>query len=318
MNPIFLNIEPSQEEFLFDYHGVAIWIKRDDLIHPHISGNKWRKLKYHLEDFRQGGYRNILTFGGAFSNHLAATAALGSLMEIPTYALVRGEEAGDSPTLRFCSKQGMQWEGISRKDYQLKDDLEFLESLSLWKPGLYVIPEGGKGAPAVKGCGEIIDELGQKYDAIALAGGTGTTAAGLLSHPQTPRVFLYSALKGGSFLRLAIARALDEYRAVYKTQALPKDHLLRQLELRTDYHFGGFAKVNAELIGFLNRIYFDYDLKLDPVYTGKMLFGLLKDIEVGKFQRGSRVLILHSGGLQGIAGMNQQLSRKGMDLIAYE
>lgn len=313
-----INTENSREEFLFEYQSCSFWLKRDDLLHPHISGNKWRKLKYHLQEFYAGGYKQILTFGGAFSNHLAATAAVGNLAKIPCYALVRGEEAGDSPTLRFCEEQGMEWTAISRSDYRLKEEPEFLESLQMWTPNLYLIPEGGKGAPALKGCAEIISELKQSYDAIALAAGTGTTAAGLLAHPEAPEIWVYAALKGGSFLKPAIAQALHQYASFYKLPALPRDLLQKKLRLQTEYHFGGFGKVQSDLISFMNRMYHEHQLKLDPIYTAKMLFGLLKDIEAGKFEAGSRILILHSGGLQGIAGMNQKLARKNEELIAYE
>lgn len=313
-----INTENSREDFLFEYQSCSLWLKRDDLLHPHISGNKWRKLKYHLEEFYRGDYRQILTFGGAFSNHLAATAAVGNLAGIPTFALVRGEEAGDSPTLRFCEKQGMAWTGISRADYQLKEDPEFLEGLQLWTPDVYLLPEGGKGAPAIKGCAEIVSELKQPYDAIALAAGTGTTAAGLLSHPDSPEIWVYAALKGGSFLKPAIAQALHQHAGFYKLPDVPRDLLQRKLRLQTDYHFGGFGKVSPDLIRFMNSMYQQHQLKLDPVYTAKMLFGLLKDIEAGKFKAGSRILILHSGGLQGIAGMNQKLARKNEELIAYD
>lgn len=315
---IALNTENSKEEFVLEHHDVQVFLKRDDLIHPEISGNKWRKLKYHIQDFYAGGYQQILTFGGAFSNHLAATAALGKLANIPTHALVRGEEAGDSPTLEFCTAQGMQWEGITRKDYDLKDQAEFLETLKALRPGLYIIPEGGKGPAALKGCSEIIDELGANYDYIALGAGTGTTAAGLLSHPEVPKLAVYPALKGGSFLRGAIAKLLHEYQAYVQRGPFPRDLLATQLELRDGYHFGGFGKINPELVRFLNDFYAQYQLKLDPVYTGKMLFGLLKDIEAGAFKPGSRLLALHSGGLQGIAGMNRLLARKSQDLINYD
>lgn len=313
-----INTENSREEFLFEHKGCSLWLKRDDLIHPQISGNKWRKLKYHLDDYYRGNYKQILTFGGAFSNHLAATAALGNLAKIPTYALVRGEEAGDSPTLRFCSEKGMEWDTLSRSDYRLKEDPEFLESLSLWQPGLYLLPEGGKGAPALKGCREIVDELDQDYTAIALAAGTGTTAAGILSHPNAPQVLVYAALKGGAFLRPAIGRAIHDYASRYAKGQVAPDLLKRKLILKTDYHFGGFGKVKPELVAFMNNIYHKYALRLDPVYTAKMLYGLLKDIDAGAFEAGSRILILHSGGLQGIAGMNKKLAAKGLDTIEYE
>ncbi len=315
---IAIDTAQSREEFLLEHHGVRIFIKRDDLIHPDISGNKWRKLKYHLQDFYSGSYQQILSFGGAFSNHLAALAALGKITGIPTYAMVRGDEAGDSPTLDFCTRMGMEWEGISRKDYQLKDNPEFLQGLKDLRPGLYIIPEGGKGAAALRGCAEIVDELVNQYDGIALAAGTGTTAAGLLANSLSPQIFLYSALKGGSFHKSAIAKYLDEYQAHYGLGSLPADWLNRKLILRTDYHFGGFAKINSDLVRFMNRFYEQHGLKLDPVYTSKLLFGLLKDIEEGLFKAGSRILVLHSGGLQGVAGMNKRLAKNGQELIAYE
>jgi 1-aminocyclopropane-1-carboxylate deaminase len=315
---IDINTENSQEAFLFAYGGCDLWLKRDDLIHPEISGNKWRKLKYHLQDFYRGNYQQILSFGGAYSNHLTALAALGKMANIPTMALVRGEEAGDSPSLKYCTQQGMHWEAISRKDYRLKEDPEFLESLSLWTPGLYLLPEGGKGASAVKGCKEIIDELKQEYTAVAVAAGTGTTAAGLISHPQAPEIWVYAALKGGDFLKPAIGQALHEYHQRYLKTPVSRDLLKRKLRLRTEYHGGGFGKVSPELIRFMNDIYAKYSIKLDPIYTAKLLFGLLKDIDAGKFEPGSRILILHSGGLQGIVGMNQKLAAKGHELIGYE
>ena len=303
---------------MLELNSVQVFLKRDDLIHPVISGNKWRKLKYHLADFYAGDYKQILTFGGAFSNHLAATAAAGNLAQIPTHALVRGEESGNSPTLDFCSEQGMQWEGISRKDYDLKDQADFLEALRVLRPGLYIIPEGGKGPAALKGCAEIIDELQSPYDFIALGAGTGTTAAGLLSHPKSPPVVVYAALKGAGFLRPAIAKLLHEFQAYAQCAPFPRDLMVRKMDLRDTYHFGGFAKINPELVRFLNEFYAQYQLKLDPIYTGKMLFGLLKDIEKGRFKPGSRLLALHSGGLQGIAGMNRRLERKSQDLINYD
>jgi 1-aminocyclopropane-1-carboxylate deaminase len=313
-----ISTDQSREEFLMEYGSCRISIKRDDLIHPTISGNKWRKLKYHLEEFYRGDYEEILSFGGAFSNHLAALATLGNLAQIPTHAMVRGEEAGNSPTLDYCRNQGMQWEAISRKNYQLKEDPLFLALLHEWKECLYIIPEGGKGAPAVKGCAELIDELNKSYDYIALAAGTGTTAAGLLSHADCPKLLVYPALKGGSFLSKAIGELLFEHAQHYKVKP-PRRALLRdKLELRNDYHFGGFGKVKPELVTFMNKIHADNGLKLDPIYTAKLVFGLLKDIDQGKCKAGSSILVLHSGGLQGIAGMNLRLAKKSQELIAYE
>lgn len=315
---IAIHTDASQEEFLLEREGVAVWLKRDDLIHPQISGNKWRKLKYHLEEFYRGGFDSMLTFGGAFSNHLAATAALGKLAEIPVYGLVRGEEEMDSPTLAFCRRQGMELDQISRSKYRLKDEPAFLEMLRELRPGVYILPEGGKGSPALRGCSELNLELQGDYDYWALSAGTGTTAAGILSSIGDRKMLLYPALKAQSFMLSAIAQQLQEYASYVGRTPYPRNFLKEHLEIRLDYHFGGYAKINEELVRFMNDIYRQYALKLDPVYTAKMLFGLLKDIDRGRFKPGTKILALHTGGLQGIAGMNQSLRKKGALEIDYE
>ncbi len=315
---IGINTDASIEEFLFDYKGVALWLKRDDLIHPEISGNKWRKLKYHVDEFYRGAYQSILTFGGAFSNHLAATAAFGKLSGISTYALIRGEEEMDSPTLAYCAAQGMEIEGISRSKYRLKESPEFLESLLELRPELYIIPEGGKGPQALKGCAELMSELKVKYDYIALSAGTGATSAGVLAAVQSEKILVYPALKAESFILGAIANQLMEYSTYYGLPSFKSDHLKKHLILRNQYHFGGYAKIKADLVEFMNKQYHKRQLKLDPVYTAKMLFGLLKDIDQGLFKPGSKILVLHTGGLQGIAGMNRRLAKKGMPQIDYD
>lgn len=315
---ISINTAGSSEEFLMEHHGVFLYLKRDDLIHPEISGNKWRKLKYHAEEFYAGSYDSLLTFGGAFSNHLAATAAFARLAEIPAYGLIRGEEEMDNPTLRFCRTQGMELEGISRSKYQVKDKPEFLEALKILRPNVFIIPEGGKGPQAVKGCAEIRQELEGSYDYFALAAGTGATAAGLLAALEHEQLLVYPALKAEGFMVKAIVNQLLEYYRYYGLKGKSLSLIQRELVLRPDYHFGGYAKINEDLIRFMNTLYQSHQLKLDPVYTSKMLFGLLKDIEAGQFKLGAKILVLHTGGLQGIAGMNEKLSQKGQELISYD
>jgi 1-aminocyclopropane-1-carboxylate deaminase/D-cysteine desulfhydrase-like pyridoxal-dependent ACC family enzyme len=314
-----IHTKASCLEFVLERKGVELWVKRDDLIHPEISGNKWRKLKGHLEDFERSGKTEILTFGGAFSNHIAATAALGHLCEIPTHALIRGEEEmKNNPTLEFCLKKGMRIEGISRKQYDTKDDLKFLRTLALLMPQVFIIPEGGKGPLGLQGCLEIAGEVAEGFDYWAVAGGTGTTAAGLLASPQVSKLLLYPALKGGKFLVPAIFNQLLAYYENHQGDKVSMRLLQQKILLRDQYHFGGYAKVNADLVDFLNTFYQQYGLKLDPVYTGKMFFGLLQDIDQGVFPKGSKILAIHSGGLQGIAGANQTLRKKNLETISYE
>jgi 1-aminocyclopropane-1-carboxylate deaminase len=314
-----IHTKASCLEFVLERKGVQLWVKRDDLIHPEVSGNKWRKLKGHLEFFEKSGKTEILTFGGAFSNHIAATAALGELCNIPTHALIRGEEEmKNNPTLEFCLRKGMRIEGISRKQYDTKDDLKFLRTLELLMPEVFIIAEGGKGPLGLKGCLQIPEEVDEDFDYWAVAGGTGTTAAGLLASPQVARLLLYPALKGGKFLVPAIFNQLLAFYENHQGDKVSLKLLQQKLLLRDQYHFGGYAKVNADLVDFLNTFYQQYGLKLDPVYTGKMFFGLLRDIDQGIFPKGSKILAVHSGGLQGIAGANQTLRKKNLETITYE
>lgn len=304
-------------QYLDQLNGVQIWIKREDLIHAAVSGNKWRKLKYYLEDFRQSDKTSILTFGGAFSNHLAATAAVGKLAGISTKALVRGEEVSSNATLDFCLAQGMELEAISRKQYGTKDDPEFLTMMEESLPGVYIIPEGGKGSLGVKGCIEILGEVNDGFDVICCAGGTGTTMAGLLLSNHLARFELFPALKGGIFLKRAIARALDDYKTAFSTSGDGKKLINEGLMVHENYHFGGYGKVSKELIDFMNEFYSHYQIPLDPIYTGKMMYGIFEEIKRGNWKSGTKLLAIHTGGLQGIKGMNERLEKSGKRIV-YE
>ncbi len=299
-------------------NGVELWLKREDLIHSHVSGNKWRKLKYYLQDFRESGKEVILTFGGAFSNHLAATAALGNMANIPTKAIVRGEEVVSNDTLDFCRDCGMEVEAISRKRYDTKDDPGFLQLVADTLPEVYILPEGGKGTLGIKGCTEILDEVPAGFDYICCAGGTGTTMAGLLLSGYDARYVLFPALKGGVFLKRAIAQSVLQYEQAFSTDLNGKEMVNHRLQIAENYHFGGYGKVKPELIDFMNGFYRKYNIALDPVYTGKMLYGIWDMIENGALERGSKVLAIHTGGLQGIKGMNKRLEKSGNRKLEYE
>ncbi len=298
--------------------GVEVWLKRDDQIHPEVSGNKWRKLKYYLEDFKKSGKKALLTFGGAFSNHLAATAALANMAGISAKALVRGEEVQTNPTLDFCRQQGMEIEAISRKRYHTKDDPEFLQMMAETLPQVYLIPEGGKGPLGVKGCTEVLAGVDKGFHFICAAAGTGTTMTGLLLSDYPAQFLCFPALKGGHFLKGAIARQLIDYCQHFSTGVDEKKLLEERLSIIENYHFGGYAKVKPSLITFMNEFYRKYQVPLDPVYTGKMMFGLYEMIEQGYFKAGTRLLVVHTGGLQGIKGMNRRLKKLKQETIQYE
>lgn len=316
MNDFSFNL-PSPLQKVANLNGVEVWMKRDDLIHTEVSGNKWRKLKYYLKDFKKSGKSTILTFGGAFSNHLAATAALGKEQGISTKALVRGGEIISNPTLDFCRSCGMEIETMSRKKYDAKENPEFLELMETTLPDVYIIPEGGKGSLGIRGCLDVLKEIDKQFDVVCCAGGTGTTMAGLMLSGYEAEFHLYPALKGGAFLRRDIQTYFAGFQSTFSTKGIGKISSKSKLQLIDNYHFGGYGKVSAELIDFMNFFYKEYQIPLDPIYTGKMLFGLWEKIEQGDFEVGSKVLVIHTGGLQGIKGMNERLKNTGKQ-IEYE
>jgi 1-aminocyclopropane-1-carboxylate deaminase len=280
---------------------IDVFIKREDTIHPYISGNKYRKLKYNVLEAQQLNHRTLLTFGGAFSNHITAVASVGQLFGFKTIGVIRGEELIEisNSTLDFAKTCGMQLHFISREAYQKKNDAGFLEALSQKFGNFYMLPEGGTNTLAVKGCEEILTESDAQFDYICCAVGTGGTISGLInSSSPHQKVLGFPALKG-DFLREEISKFAS------------KPHW----ELMTDYHFGGYAKISSELISFINRFKDDYLVPLDPVYTGKLMYGVFDLIYKGYFPKGSKVLVIHTGGLQGIAGMNAILKQKQLPLI---
>jgi len=286
---------------------ISLHIKREDLIHPFVSGNKFRKLKYNLHEAKRLNTKTILTFGGAFSNHIAAVAAAGKLMDFKTIGVIRGEELGTdlektfsgNSTLRFAKEQGMKFHFISREKYREKYSLEFIEKLKSDFGDFYLIPEGGTNELAVKGCEEIISREEDEFDIICCPVGTGGTISGIINASQEDqKVWGFPALKG-DFLNSEIIKYTDR----------------TNWELITDYHFGGYAKVSVELINFINKFNRKYQISLDPIYTGKMIFGIFDLLEKSAIPENSRILAVHTGGLQGIEGMNQQLSRKKLPLI---
>ncbi len=276
--------------FLFD-------VKRDDLIDPVVSGNKWRKLSYNLLQAQALHQTGILTFGGAYSNHLVATAKAAMLNQIKSIGIVRGEElnANSNRTLKHCSDYGMELIFLSRNEYQKKRDPFWIKELSSHYPEYFVVPEGGDNYYGMIGCQHIVTETENNYDHIYLASGTGTTAAGILmSVPEKTTINAVSALKG-AFLTQSIERILN---TALNNQELTSE-LIKQLNVIDDGHFGGYAKVTDTLLNFINEVYSKMQLKLDPIYTGKAFYRMIHDFMEGRIKENDEVLFIHTGGLQG-------------------
>ncbi len=278
---------------LFTKQGIELHIKREDLLHPTISGNKWRKLKYNIIEALEHNYGTILTFGGAYSNHIAATAAAGEQFNFKTIGIIRGDELkeGDNHTLCFAKKMGMKLVFVSRDEYNIKTEAAYLESLKRRFGKFYLVPEGGANMEGITGCVEILYDVEDKFTHICCACGTGTTLVGLIvSAKKDEQVLGFPALKGGKFLEKNIKTMVREY------TGLTKNHTF---QLIIDYHFGGYAKYNKELIDFIKSFKKKHKIPLDFIYTGKMLYGIHDLARKGYFPRGSRILAIHTGGLQG-------------------
>lgn len=293
----------SETEFLFKKNNVSLYVKREDRLHKYVSGNKFRKLKYNILEAKEQRKEVLLTFGGAYSNHISATAYAGKIHGFKTIGVIRGDELGKdlattlarNATLKFASDNGMRFYFVSRSRYRNKMDVNFVAELKDVFGDFYLIPEGGTNELAIKGCEEILTKEDSEFDYICCAVGTGGTISGIINSIQPHQKILgFPALKG-DFLHEEIEKLINK-QADWK--------------LITDYHFGGFAKINEELVRFINSTKAKYGLALDPVYTGKMLFGITDLIAKNYFPKESKVLLIHTGGLQGIKAMNQKLRKK--------
>ena len=272
---------------LMDQPDIHLDLKRLDLIHPHISGNKFYKLKYNLQHAKQLGQDTLITFGGAFSNHIAATAYAAHYFGFNSIGIIRGEELADqrlNHTLATASQFGMQLEFINRQDYRNKEQPDFLAELQSRFPNAYIIPEGGTNSLAIQGCKEILSEQDrQNYDVICCAVGTGGTITGLIESSHFNQNILgFSALKG-DFLTHDVAHLTAK----------------NNWKIIDEYCCGGYAKTSAQLIEFIQFFEKQYQIPLEPIYTGKMLFGIFDLIEKAYFPPHTRILAIHSGGLQG-------------------
>lgn len=296
-----------QHRFL-DERGISLVVKREDEIHPYISGNKYRKLKYNLIEAQKQGLKTLLSFGGAFSNHISALSFAGKIHGFETVGIIRGDELGgdlgktldQNSTLKFAHENGMRFKFVSRENYKEKESPAFLEKLKGQFGDFYLIPEGGTNDLAVKGCEEILKEGDEQFDFICVAVGTGGTISGLINKAtEHQKILGFPSLKG-AFLEAIIKE---------------KVKASKNWKLIHEYHFGGYAKINENLISFINDFYQQTTIPLDPIYTGKMMFGIMDLVQKDFFNRNSSILMIHTGGLQGIQGMNQRLLKKKLPLI---
>jgi len=282
---------------------VELYIKREDLIHPLISGNKYRKLKYNLIQAKLENQTTLLTFGGAFSNHILAVASAGFENGFKTIGNIRGEELLDkineNATLKKAHELGMQFKFVTREVYRTKTNPSFLNDLKLEFGQFYLIPEGGTNALAIKGCEEIITESEFDFDYICSSIGTGGTISGIINASFShQKIIGFPSLKGDF-----ISNEISNF--VQKTN----------WKINSDYHFGGYGKISDELIRFINDFYLKYNIPLDPIYTGKMMFGVFDLILKNYFPNNSKILTIHTGGLQGIEGMNELLKKQHKETI---
>lgn len=276
---------------LFLEKEIQLSIKRIDLIHPYISGNKFYKLKYNILEALKQNTNTILTFGGAYSNHISATAFAAQQKGFKSIGIIRGEETFPlNNTLTFSKECGMELHYISRKEYRKKHTDSFIKSLQKKLGRFYQIPEGGTNKFAIQGTSEIL-EVKDTQNYICSAIGTGGTISGIInSSSDNQKVLGFPAIKGYENLEKDIKKWSNK----------------QNWKLITDYHFGGYAKISEELIQFVKDFYHTHNIPLDAVYTGKMLFGIIDLIKKDFFPKGSSVLAIHTGGLQGNQGLNER------------
>ncbi|WP_421272789.1 1-aminocyclopropane-1-carboxylate deaminase/D-cysteine desulfhydrase [Aeromonas taiwanensis] len=279
---------------LLTAHGVTLWCKRDDLIHPSLSGNKWRKLKYHLQQARAQGKTHILSFGGAYSNHIHALAAAGCRLGLRTTGIIRGEAASVSnATLSAARGWGMDLVFVDRQSYRRRQDPAWLAQFE--DADTLIVPEGGSSPRALPGVAELVDELPFSPDLWVLPCASGGTLAGLIAGKrERERILAIAVIKGGTQLR-------DEVCRLHPGAATTEGW-----RIALDHHDGGYARFSPALWQWVQAFCAETGLPLEPIYSGKAMWGLFRELEAGRIPRGSEVVFLHTGGLQGLAGLREQ------------
>ncbi len=292
--------EISDQQIELDYlsdKGIKLHLRRLDQLANPVTGNKFFKLKYNLLEAKKRGCKKILTFGGAYSNHIYAVAMAAKTAGFDSIGLIRGEETLPlNPTLAFAKNQGMQIVYLDRSTYRQRHDRDFLDRLAASYPEAFMLPEGGTNEFAIRGTAEIVGPKDNFYSHFAVPIGTGGTFLGLLSQLQQNQHLLgFSALKG-AFIHQDIEEKIAKY--AIKSQG--------DFRLFDGYHFGGYAKINDELLRFIKNFKAQHNVLLDPIYTSKMMYGLLDLIAKDYFPTGSNILAIHTGGLQGWAGFKER------------
>lgn len=280
---------------------VNVFMKRIDLVHPVISGNKWYKMKYNIVEMQNLGLNTMLTFGGAYSNHIHAAAHAGKIFGFKTIGLIRGEEHNPlNVTLQAAVDEGMELHYVDRTTFRKRETEDFLNSIKEQFGQVYILPVGGTNTIALKGCTEIIDQFDIDFDHICSASGSGGTFAGLVAGLNGRKhAIAFPALKGGEFLEEVISELILEYTG----------KSFSNWKLNNDYHFGGFAKLSKELIEFTHKFNELNGFELDYIYTNKMMFGITDQINQGFFKSGETIVAIHSGGLQGNEGMKEKINK---------
>ena len=293
-----------QNEFITQINGISITIKREDQLHPIVSGNKFRKLKYNFAHYKQIRARGVATFGGAYSNHLAAVAAAGRKAGLPTIGFVRGEELAlksRNPTLAFCEAEGMTLYFLTREAYRQKAAAPLVQEVLL-AHNYALLPEGGTNPLAIKGCEEILGPEDKAFDTIAVAVGTGGTFMGLLN----------SCLPQQQLLGFDVVKDQKVTAWINKEAARDKNYTLLDVP-----ETGSYGSASDELIHFINAFYVQHKILLDPLYTGKLLFGIFALIKNEQWRWGKNVLVIHTGGIQGIKGFNIRQKQKNKACIIF-
>jgi 1-aminocyclopropane-1-carboxylate deaminase/D-cysteine desulfhydrase-like pyridoxal-dependent ACC family enzyme len=295
LEPISSPLQSIEDE-ITRRHQVTLSVKRDDLNHPEVSGNKLRKLKYNLLHAQELQSPAILSFGGAYSNHILALSAAGHLAGIETIGIIRGEELANmplNPVLERAQANGMRLIFVDRAEYRRRNNKEYLNELGARWKNIYIVPEGGSNALGVKGASEIIDELGKQYDYLICPCGTGGTFAGLIAG-------LFQAGRlSTTALGIAVLKSADSYwQHEMNTLLLPEIRKKIKWHINADYHFGGYAKTSDHLERFITKIQQQHNIPLESIYTGKMFYAVYSLMEAGYFAKGSSILLVHTGGLQ--------------------
>jgi len=285
----------------FSDRDITLNVKREDKIHPLISGNKWRKLKFNLQHLKTYDFSHCITFGGPFSNHIYATAAACALYNIPSIGIIRGEYDSNNPTLKFAQEQGMKLHFVSRTAYRAKEDSEEVKTICSEYSNPYIIPEGGSNHLAIDGLKELADEINTSdYDIILVSAGTGFTAGGILKHlDQSKDLWVFSSLNS-DYLKDEILDIAGNEKAK------------QLLYFKEDIH-GGYGKTSPTLIEFINDWKKETSIPIDPIYNGKLLYRFIQ--EMNRTTSSSKYLWIHTGGLQGIDAYNYLANKKSKPLI---